>query len=74
MLVHVFSDGKSQYAFTADPTGSSLPDRGRPWQHRKDIELRETDKRIGIDSKQAVQAIESQGYFIVPAGIGDMSG
>lgn len=74
MLVHVFSDGKSQYAFTSDPAGANLPNQGKSWQHHKDIELRETDKRIGMDSKQAIRAIESQGYFIVPAGIGNMSG
>jgi hypothetical protein len=74
MLVHIFSDGKSQYAFTSDATGSNLPERGRSWQHHKGIELRETDKRIGMDSKQAVRAIETQGYFIVPAEIGNMSG
>jgi len=74
MLVHVFSDLKSSYAFTADPTGSNLPDEGGQWQHRKTMELRDTDKRIGMDSKQAIQAIQTKGYFIVPAEIGNMSG
>jgi len=40
----------------------------------KNIELKNTDKRIGMDSKQAIEAIEADGYFIVPAGIGDVSG
>lgn len=74
MLVHVFSDGKSQYAFTSYPTGANLPNMGRSWRHQRTAELRDTDKRIGIDAKQAVQAIESHGYFIVPAEIGNMSG
>lgn len=74
MLVHVFSDGKSQYAFTSDSTGANLPDEGRSWQHRKTTELRDTDKRIGMDSKQAIQAIQTKGYFIFPAEIGNLSG
>lgn len=74
MLVHVFKSLKSKYAFTEDPTGSNLPDEDGLWQHDKDMELRDTDKRIGMDSKQAIEAIESEGYFIVPAEIGNMSG
>lgn len=74
MLLHVFSDLKSQYAYTRDSTGSNLPSEGGSWQHHKTIELRATDKRIGMDSRQAIRAIETQGYFIVPAEIGNMSG
>lgn len=74
MLVHVFSDLKSKHALTVDPTGLNLPDEGGVWQHCKTMELRDTDKRIGMDSKQAIQAIEVEGYFIVPAEIGNMSG
>lgn len=74
MLIYVFKSSKFEHAFTQDPTGSNLPNKDGSWQYYKDLELRDTDKRIGMDSKQAIEAIKSEGYFIVPAGIGDISG
>lgn len=74
MLVHVFRSPNSKYAFTEDSAGSDLAAGDVSWQYLKNIELKNTDKRIGMDSKQAIEAIEADGYFIVPAGIGDVSG
>lgn len=74
MLLYIFSDLKSRYAFTVDSTGSNLPNHGGSWQYYKTTKLLDTDKRIGLDSKQAIQTIRSKGYFIVPAEIGNISG
>lgn len=73
MRVHIFKSPHAKFAFTEDETGSNLPVEGGPWQPYKEIEMADTDKRIGMDSKQAIEEITTEGYFIVPAGIGEKS-
>jgi hypothetical protein len=71
MLVYVFRKKQGwQRVLTLDKSGGVLPEDGRPWPWllEKSIEIKEADgPRIGASSKEILDGIAKDGYFLWPA-------
>ena len=63
MQVHVFLAPGWQ-GFTTDPTGANLPYKGN-WRNFKIINLNRGEApRVPVDVEAALQALETDGYFV----------
>lgn len=70
MEVHIF-DGRDCIGLTPDASAGNLPPEHGPWKLSKTIDMKRGEKpRIGVNTDKALDAIESQGYYLTRAKIG----
>jgi hypothetical protein len=68
-MTHVFKGAGDSYGFTDDPAGENLPTDLGPWTHKRDVNLKRGEKRIGVDSDEVLDDIDDHGYHVTSAGV-----
>ena len=70
MQVHVFKGHDTWWGFTQDRSGKNLPADKGPWSIFKTLDMnRGETPRWGVDTSEALDAIERDGYFVTSARI-----
>jgi hypothetical protein len=70
MKVYVFNGPKRVHGFTEDATGANLPAQHGPWTAFTELDMnRGEPPRIVVNTDEALDDIEKQGYHLVQSQI-----
>lgn len=66
MQVHIFKGKGRIYGFTEDATGANLPSQHGPWSQHKTLDMnRGETPRIAVNTDEALDDIEKQGFHVI---------